>query len=91
MLIESITVEKIIHEGKTCVATVQKIDDKKFYALCEIMEQLGMKGDFLGQKSNNPITIAATTVWGYVVYQNHFIETIFVDEECAKELMSRKQ
>lgn len=69
------------------LATVRVINGEKYYCLPEILEQLGLKSTGFNEKEKKPLTISAKIVWGFRGDALNLLETVFIDENSAGELI----
>ena len=83
-----LTIERVKHDGGDLGVTIKEVDGEKFYCLADIAEQTNKKSAPWGNSENMPQNISGRFVWGHRFENNHYIETIFVDENCMRSFMA---
>ena len=61
---------------------VHTADGDAFYNLADISEHLNVKPDL-----QNGMQISGQIVWGWRLVGGNFVESVFVDQACAEQLL----
>lgn len=62
-------------------------DGEAFYNLADISERLKVKPDLQNGMQKSPMHISGQIVWGWRLVGGNFVESVFVDQACAEQLL----
>ena len=72
------------------LATYLDVNDETYYCLSDILDQLHIKENWQISKEKPPLPISAKIIWGFKFDTVNFIETIFIDEKSALNIIKTK-
>ena len=66
---------------------VHTADGDAFYNLADISERLNVKPDLQNGMQKSLMHISGQIVWGWRLVGGNFVESVFVDQACAEQLL----
>jgi len=69
------------------LATYLDVNGETYYCLSDILDQLHIKENWQISKEKPPLQISAKIIWGFKFDTVNFIETVFIDEKSALDII----